>query len=57
MPVIQARTLHPLIVNRKAERLDQVQHAARRRAGAGDVARVLRDLRLNQNNMQHGTPS
>ena len=30
-----------------------MQHAARRRAGARDVAGVLRDLRLDQNDIDH----
>ena len=53
MPVIQPRALHPLIVDRKSERFYQVQHAPGRRTGTGDVARILRDLRLDQNYIEH----
>ena len=53
MPVVQTGTLHALIVDSKAERLDQMQHTTCRRTGAGNVAGVLRDLRLDQNNVEH----
>ena len=54
IPVVQPRTLDRLVRNIKAERLDQMQDAAGGGAGAGDVARVGRDLRLVQYDMQHG---
>ena len=44
IPVVQPRTLDRLVRNIKAERLDQMQDAAGGGAGAGDVARVGRDL-------------
>ena len=36
-----------------SKRLDQMQHTACRRTGAGNVAGVLRNLRLDQNNVEH----
>ena len=53
MPVIQTGPLHALVVDSKAERLDQMQHTACRRTGAGNVAGVLRNLWLDQNNVEH----
>lgn len=50
---VQTCTLHALVVDSKAERLDQMQHTACRRTGAGNVAGVLRNLRLDQNNVEH----
>ena len=42
------------VVYLKAERAHKMKRSTRRRAGAGDVARVGRDLRLVQYDMQHG---
>ena len=53
MPVVQTCAFHALVVEREAERLDQMQHAAGRRAGAGDIAGILRNLRLDQNDIDH----
>ena len=55
VPVVEPRALDRLIGNVKAERADQVQHASRRRAGSCDVAGIGRNLRLDQNHMQHKT--
>ena len=41
--------------NIEAQRLDQMQHRACGGAGARDVAGVLRDLRLDQNDVQHSS--
>ena len=57
MPVIQARTLHGPVGNIKAKGADQVQAAAGGSAGPGNIAGVLRDLRLHQHDIQHGVPS
>ena len=43
VPVIQPGALQGLIVDREAERLDQMEHRARHRAG-GHFAFSLRDL-------------
>ena len=53
LPVIQPRALQILIRHFEPQRADEVQTAARGRAGAGDVARVLRDLRFNQYDVEH----
>ena len=53
VPVVQTGALHAPVVELKAERFDQMQHTARRRTGARDVAGVLRDLRLDQNDIDH----
>ena len=56
VPVIQAGALQVLVIHPEAQRLDQVQHRAGDRAGARDIARVLRDLGLDQNDMEHALP-
>ena len=48
LPVIQPRALQAAVGDGKAERLDEMQRAAGDGAGAGDVAGVLRDLRLEK---------
>ena len=55
-PVIQTAALHGLVGNVKAERPDEVQSRPRRRAGARDRARVVRDLGLHQNDIEHSKP-
>ena len=57
MPVIESGPLDRLVGDIKAERLDQMQHTARRRTGPGNVAGICRDLRFDQNNVQHGSLS
>lgn len=53
MPVIQPGALEILVRDLKPQRADKMQAAARGCAGAHDVARVLRDLRLYQNDVEH----
>ena len=53
MPVIESGTLHGLVRNVKAQRLYQMQDAARRSAGARDISGVGRNFRFYQYNMQH----
>ena len=55
MPVVEPGALHGLVRNVEAERLDEVQPRTGRGAGARDVAAILRDLRLNEHDIQHGT--
>src|ERR1700719_973126 len=50
--VIEPRALELAIVERKAERLDQMQRATGRRAEPGDVPGVRRNLRLDQHDVQ-----
>ena len=54
VPVIQPGALQFPVVNRKAQRADKVQGSACGGAGAGDVAGVLRYLRLMKNDMYAG---
>ena len=55
MPVVQPRALDGAVGNVEAERLDEVQPRTGRGSGARDVAAILRDLRLNEHDIQHGT--
>lgn len=48
LPVVQPRALETAVGHREAERLDEVERAAGDGAGAGDVASVLGDLRLEK---------
>ncbi len=52
-PVIQPRALQIFILQAVPQRLDQVQLAPRRRAGARYVAGILRNFRLDQHDMNH----
>ena len=47
VPVIQSRPLYSGGRNVKAQGLDQMEHCARGGAGAGDVSRVLGNLRFD----------
>ena len=53
MPVIKPGTLHGLVRNIEAQRLYQMQDAARRGAGTRDIPGVGRNFRFYQYNMQH----
>lgn len=53
MPVIQSRPFQIFVRNLESERADEMQSASRRRASAHDIAGVLRDLRLYQNDIEH----
>ena len=52
-PVVQPRPADGLLADVEAQRLHQMEAAAGGGAGAGNVAGILRDLRLNQHNIQH----
>ena len=53
MPIIQPRAAEIFIGNFKAQGLYKVERAARRRAGARDIARILRDFGFYENDMKH----
>ena len=53
MPVVQSGALEPLVGNLKAERTYQMQYRTRAGAGSRDVSGVLRNLRLDQYNIEH----
>lgn len=46
IPIVQPRTAERLLIQREAERLDEMKGGVRRGASAGDVAGVLWDLRF-----------
>jgi hypothetical protein len=52
VPVVESGALELAIVDSKAERLDEVERAARRGAEARDVPRVRRDLGLDEDDVQ-----
>ena len=52
MPVVQSGAFELAVVNGKAHGLHQVQGRTGAGAGAGDVPRVLRNLRFDQNNVK-----
>ena len=56
VPVVKAGTFELFVIYGKAHGPHKVQPRARGRAGAGDVAGVLGDLRLHQHDIQrfHG---
>jgi len=51
-PVVEACSLELSVADREAERFDQVQRAAGRRAQSRDVSRVGRDLGLDEHDSQ-----
>ena len=51
--ICRYKTLQGFLVERKAERLDQMQFRVGRNAEPADRAGVLRNLRLDQNNVEH----
>ena len=57
MPVIQPGAAHGPLGDIEAQRPDEMQHGAGCGAGAGNIAGVLRDLRRNKDNVQHGAPA
>jgi hypothetical protein len=54
MPVIKSGALEQSVVQRKTQRLDQVQLGAGICTQANDIAGVGRDFGLDQYNMKHG---
>jgi len=52
-PVVKTRATTGLLGGVKAQRVNQVQRAAGRDAGAADVARVVGDFGFMQNHMKH----
>lgn len=59
IPVVKSRAPQLAVVYLKAERAHKMKRSTRRRAGAGDVAGILRDLRLHKNdiNISQGNTS
>ena len=57
VPVVQPRPLHRFFTDVKAQRLDQMEPCPRGGAGPGDVAGILRDLRLYQDDIEQTTTS
>ena len=51
MPIIQPGTLHIFIIQRKAQRANQMKLCTRSRAGTGDIARILWNFRIYQYNI------
>ena len=52
-PVVQPGPLEVFVLQRKAQRLDEMQHRAGRGAGAGNIAGILGNFRLVKHDM-HG---
>ena len=52
-PVIESRTFQLSIIQRKSERLDQMQGRARSKAKPADISGIRRDLRLDQDHVKH----
>lgn len=52
-PIIEASAFQFPIVERKAKRLHQMQCRFRGQTKSADVAGVWRNLRLDQNNVEH----
>ena len=52
MPVVETGSAHRVFVDAKAERTDQVQGAAGRRAQASHIAGIRRDLRFDQQHVE-----
>jgi hypothetical protein len=55
VPIVDARSADGFLVDSKSEGADEVECRCRRRAEPSDVARIGRDLRLDQNDMQWRT--
>jgi hypothetical protein len=53
MPIVQARSADGLLGNIKPQRPDQMQPRSGSGTGAGNIAAVLRDFRLDQYDIQH----
>ena len=53
IPIVQPGALQVFVAQRKAQRLNQMQRCACRGAGARDIARVLRDFRVEQHDVHH----
>ena len=56
LPVAQAGATHRLVVERKPQRLHQMQAGAGNHAGAADIARIGRNLGRIQHNVEHESP-
>ena len=57
IPVIQSGAFQFFVIDLETHRADQVQAAARNRAGACDIAGILRDFRFDKNDVQHSNSS
>ena len=55
-PVVQPGPLEVFVLQRKPQRLDEMQHRAGRGAGAGNIAGILGNFRLVKHNV-HGITS
>ena len=51
VPIVKTCALELAVVDLKSERADEVQGSTDRGAGAGNISRVLRDLRLKKYNI------
>ena len=56
LPVAQTGATHRLVVERKPQRLHQMQAGAGNHAGAADIARIGRNLGRIQHNVEHESP-
>ena len=56
LPVAQAGATHRLVVERKAQRLHQVQAGTGDHAGTADIARIGRNLGRIQHDIEHESP-
>jgi hypothetical protein len=54
IPIIHTGTPGLLAINREAERPHQMKPCAGSYAEAGDISGILRNLRLNEDDMEHG---
>ena len=54
VPVVDPRPPNAMLVDPEAERPDEVEHGPGRGAEAGDVPRVRRNLRLDENDVERG---
>ena len=51
-PIVQSGAANGLLVNRESEGMDQVQDAGRGSAESGNVTRVRRNFRLDENDVE-----
>ena len=56
LPVAQTGATYRLVVERKPQRLHQMQAGAGNHAGAADIARIGRNLGRIQHNVEHESP-
>ena len=56
VPIVQPGTSQVMVIQPKSEGFDQPQHGPHRDAGAADIARVLGDLGMDQDDMHEPFP-